>query len=96
MNNGGKYAVTHYNVLRSANGYSLLELELETGRKNQIRVHLADLGHPIVGDFKYGSSDESLLRLGLHAYLLAFRHPVTGKYLRFETPVPDSFEKLLG
>lgn len=95
VNNGGKYAVTHYNVLRSANGYSLVELELETGRKNQIRVHLADLGYPIVGDFKYGSSDESLLRLGLHAYLLAFRHPVTGKYLRFETPVPDSFEKYL-
>ena len=95
VDNGGKYAVTHYNVLRSANGYSLVELELETGRKNQIRVHLSDLGHPIVGDFKYGSSDESLLRLGLHAYLLAFRHPVTGKFMRFETPVPESFERVL-
>ena len=95
VDNGGKLAVTHYKVLRSAKGYSLVELELETGRKNQIRVHLSDMGHPIVGDFKYGSSDESLLRLGLHAYLLAFRHPVTGKYLRFETPVPDSFEKLM-
>ena len=78
VNNGGKFAVTHYNVLRSSNGYSLVELELETGRKNQIRVHLSDMGHPIVGDFKYGSSDEGLQRLGLHAYLLAFRHPVTG------------------
>lgn len=95
VDNGGKYAVTHYNVLRSANGYSLVELELETGRKNQIRVHLSDLGHPIVGDFKYGSSDESLPRLGLHAYLLAFRHPVTGKFMRFETPVPESFERVL-
>ena len=95
VNNGGKFAVTHYNVLRSSNGYSLVELELETGRKNQIRVHLSDMGHPIVGDFKYGSSDEGLQRLGLHAYLLAFRHPVTGKYLRFETPVPDSFERML-
>ena len=95
VDNGGKYAVTHYNVLRSANGYSLVELELETGRKNQIRVHLSDLGHPIVGDFKYGSSDESLLRLGPHAYLLAFRHPVTGKFMRFETPVPESFERVL-
>ncbi|MBR5511376.1 MAG: RluA family pseudouridine synthase [Bacteroidaceae bacterium] len=95
VDNGGKLAITHYKVLRSAKGYSLVELELETGRKNQIRVHLSDMGHPIVGDFKYGSSDESLLRLGLHAYLLAFRHPVTGKYLRFETPVPDSFEKLM-
>lgn len=95
VDNGGKLAITHYKVLRCAKGYSLVELELETGRKNQIRVHLSDMGHPIVGDFKYGSSDESLLRLGLHAYLLAFRHPVTGKYLRFETPVPDSFEKLM-
>ena len=95
VDNGGKLAITHYKVLRSAKGYSLVELELETGRKNQIRVHLSDMGHPIVGDFKYGSSDESLLRLGLHAYLLAFRHPVTGKCLRFETPVPDSFEKLM-
>lgn len=95
VNNGGKFAVTHYNVLRSANGYSLVELDLETGRKNQIRVHLSDMGHPIVGDFKYGSSDEGLQRLGLHAYLLAFRHPVTGKYMRFETPIPDSFERML-
>ena len=95
VDNGGTLAITHYKVLRSAKGYSLVELELETGRKNQIRVHLSDMGHPIVGDFKYGSSDESLLRLGLHAYLLAFRHPVTGKCLRFETPVPDSFEKLM-
>jgi 23S rRNA pseudouridine1911/1915/1917 synthase len=95
VNNGGKYAVTHYNVLRSTDNYSLVELELETGRKNQIRVHLADLGHPIVGDFKYGSSDERLGRLGLHAYALAFRHPVTGKFVRFETPIPDSFEKVM-
>jgi 23S rRNA pseudouridine1911/1915/1917 synthase len=95
VDNGGKYAVTHYNVLRKGNGYTLVELELETGRKNQIRVHLSDMGHPIVGDIKYGSNDESLRRLGLHAYILAFRHPVNGKYLRFETPVPDSFEKAL-
>ena len=95
VNNGGKFAVTHYNVLRNANDYSLVELKLETGRKNQIRVHLADLGHPIVGDFKYGSNDECLCRLGLHAYVLAFRHPVTGKNLHFETPIPDSFEKAL-
>lgn len=95
VDNGGKYAVTHYNVLRKGNGYTLVELELETGRKNQIRVHLSDMGHPIVGDIKYGSNDESLRRLGLHAYILAFRHPVNGKYLRFETPIPDSFEKAL-
>ena len=96
VDNGGKYAVTHYNVLASSNGYSLVECELETGRKNQIRVHMADLGHPVVGDRKYGSSQDPMRRLGLHAYMLCFTHPVTGKHLRFETPVPFCFEKLLG
>lgn len=93
--NGGKYAVTHYNVLASSNGYSLVECMLETGRKNQIRVHMADLGHPLVGDAKYGSNNDSIRRLGLHAYMLCFVHPVTGKRLRFETPIPASFEKCL-
>ena len=96
VDNGGKYAVTHYNVLTSSNGYSLVECELETGRKNQIRVHMADLGHPVVGDRKYGSDEDPMRRLGLHAYMLCFTHPVTGKHLRFETPVPYCFEKLLG
>ncbi len=93
--NGGKYAVTHYNVLASSNGYSLVECELETGRKNQIRVHMAELGHPVVGDSKYGSGKDVIRRLGLHAYMLCFKHPVTGKNLRFETPVPACFEKCL-
>ena len=96
VDNGGKYAVTHYNVLTSSNGYSLVECELETGRKNQIRVHMADLGHPVVGDRKYGSDEDPMRRLGLHAYMLCFTHPVTGKHMRFETPVPYCFEKLLG
>ena len=96
VDNGGKYAVTHYNVMASSNGYSLVECELETGRKNQIRVHMADLGHPVVGDRKYGSDEDPMRRLGLHAYMLCFTHPVTGKHLRFETPVPFCFEKLLG
>lgn len=95
VDNGGKYAVTHYNVLESSNGYSLVECELETGRKNQIRVHMADLGHPVVGDRKYGASGDPMRRLGLHAYMLCFTHPVTGKHLRFETPLPVSFEKCL-
>ena len=95
VDNGGKYAVTHYKVLTSSNGYSLVECELETGRKNQIRVHMADLGHPVVGDRKYGSDEDPMRRLGLHAYMLCFTHPVTGKHLRFETPVPFCFEKLL-
>ena len=96
VDNGGKYAVTHYNVLSSSNGYSLVECVLETGRKNQIRVHMADLGHPVVGDRKYGSDEDPMRRLGLHAYMLCFTHPVTGKHMRFETPVPYCFEKLLG
>lgn len=93
--NGGKYAVTHYNVLTSSNGYSLVECVLETGRKNQIRVHMAELGHPVVGDAKYGGKNDPMRRLGLHAYMLCFTHPVTGKRLRFETPVPACFEKCL-
>lgn len=95
VDNGGKYAVTHFRVLRRGGGYSLLELELETGRKNQIRVHMAGMGHPVVGDRKYGSNDDSMRRLGLHAYILCFRHPVTGKVLRFETVIPQPFERCL-
>lgn len=95
IDNGGKFAVTHYNVLTSSNGYSLVECELETGRKNQIRVHMADLGHPVVGDHKYGSEEDPMRRLGLHAYMLCFTHPVTGKHMCFETPVPALFEKCL-
>ena len=95
VDNGGKFAVTHYNVLESSNGYSLVECKLETGRKNQIRVHMADLGHPVVGDHKYGSEIDPMRRLGLHAYMLCFTHPVTGKHLNFETPLPVSFEKCL-
>ena len=95
VDNGGKFAVTHYNVLTSSNGYSLVECVLETGRKNQIRVHMADLGHPVVGDHKYGSGKDPVRRLCLHAYKLCFVHPVTGKRLNFETPVPACFEKCL-
>ena len=95
VDNGGKFAVTKYNVLEEGGGYSLVECELLTGRKNQIRVHMAELGHPVVGDHKYGSTDDSIRRLGLHAYMLCFRHPVNGKHMRFETPVPACFEKCL-
>lgn len=95
VDNGGKFAVTHYKAVASSNGYSLVECELMTGRKNQIRVHMADLGHPVVGDHKYGSEKDPIRRLGLHAYMLCFTHPVTGKHMRFETPVPALFEKLL-
>jgi 23S rRNA pseudouridine1911/1915/1917 synthase len=91
--NGGKFAVTHYQVLVSNSNYSLVDFHLETGRKNQIRVHAQDLGHPIVGDEKYGSTDNSLGRLCLHAYRLCFHHPLKDKDLEFETPFPKIFEK---
>ncbi len=94
--NGGKFAVTHYEVLQSNDRYSLVEFHLDTGRKNQIRVHAQDLGHPIVGDEKYGSTDNSLGRLCLHAYRLCFVHPVTGKEHEFETAFPKAFEKPFG
>jgi len=90
----GKEAITHYSTLKSNDLYSLLKVTLETGRKNQIRVHLQDLKHPIIGDKKYGSTSNPIGRLGLHAWILAFRHPVTGEMVRFETSIPGSFLKL--
>ncbi len=93
--NGGEKAVTHYRTIKRANGYSLLELELETGRKNQIRVHMQDLKHPIIGDVKYGDGNNPIDRLALHAFKLNFYHPLTGELMRFETPYPDAFRKLL-
>lgn len=92
----GDEAITHYKVLKRANGFSLLEIELETGRKNQIRVHLKDLGHSVVGDEKYGSKHNPIGRVGLHAKVLAFKHPVSGELVRFESPVPQKFLKLMG
>ena len=84
----GQKAVTRYRVLKSNARYSLLEVSLQTGRKNQIRVHLQDIGHSIAGDKKYGAATDPLGRLGLHAGILEFFHPVTGKCMHFETPVP--------
>lgn len=90
--NGGKFAVTRYKVLKVCDSYSLVELRLETGRKNQIRVHLQDIGYPVVGDPKYGDGDNSIGRLGLHAYKLCFTHPVNGNDMKFETPFPKGFD----
>ncbi len=94
-NNGGDKAITHYKVIKRANGYSLLELELETGRKNQIRVHMQDIKHPVIGDEKYGDGVIPIGRLGLHAFKLYFYHPVTGELMKFETPYPSAFKNLL-
>ncbi|MGE5447293.1 MAG: RluA family pseudouridine synthase [Bacteroidales bacterium] len=90
----GQKAVTHYKVLKSNKSFSLLDVKLETGRKNQIRVHMKDMGHPVAGDKKYGAKTNPVGQMGLHARVLAFKHPITGKSLRFDTPVPMKFQKL--
>ncbi len=94
VDNGGKLAITHFHVLDRTTEHSLVEFKLETGRKNQIRVHAADMGHPVCGDPKYGNGDDPLHRLCLHAWLLCFTHPMTGERLEFETPVPTPFRML--
>lgn len=87
----GRLAITHYSVVAASRRYTRLDLRLETGRKNQIRVHCQGAGVPVVGDKKYGAESNPLNRLGLHAYLIAFAHPVTGKAMRFEAPIPKRF-----
>lgn len=94
LKNNGDKAVTRYRTIKRANGYSLVELKLETGRKNQIRVHMNDLKHPVVGDEKYGDRSNPIGRLALHAFKLSFYHPVSGRLMDFETPYPAEFKKL--
>src|SRR5574344_88152 len=91
----GKQAITHYKTIKRANGYSLVELNLETGRKNQIRVHMSEMGHPVVGDERYGSEINPLGRMALHAFKLCFYHPVTNELMEFDTPYPSAFKSLL-
>jgi 23S rRNA pseudouridine1911/1915/1917 synthase len=89
----GQLAITNYSVKKTTeDGYALLELELETGRKNQIRVHMQDIQHPIVGDSKYGSQSNPINRLGLHAERLAFDHPITSENMQFVAPLPKVFQ----
>ncbi len=89
-----KYAVTHYRVLEKLEAHTLLEVKLETGRKNQIRVHFADMGHPIVGDRRYGADDTYERQIRLHAFHLSFTHPVTKQLVELETKIPINFLKL--
>jgi RluA family pseudouridine synthase len=86
-----KFAVTHYRTIESNDRYSMLEVTLETGRKNQIRTHLSEAGHPVLGDRMYGSEVNPIGRLALHAKLLGFDHPVTRKHMVFTAPVPKAF-----
>ena len=93
----GKPCVTHYETLSSGSGRTLVRLTLETGRTHQIRVHLGALGHPIAGDYLYGTPDEELPgRFALHSAYLSFIHPVTGERLTFESPLPPELRRLLG
>ena len=94
VDNGGKLAITHFHVLDRTTEHSLVEFKLETGRKNQIRVHAADMGHPVCGDVKYGNGDDPLHRLCLHAWLLCFEHPWTHEPMEFETMIPATFKHL--
>lgn len=107
VDNGGQLAITNYKVLKESalqtdeadlkTEYSLIELNLETGRTNQIRVHMASMGHPVVGDRKYGHGNESspIDRLCLHARVLEFIHPMTEKKVRFEAPMPKEFTRIV-
>ncbi len=90
----GRKAVTHYKTLKSNKDFSLLQLNLETGRKHQIRVHMREIGHPVVGDTKYGSKIKSIGRLALHAQALVFTHPKTNELCSFETGIPEEFNRL--
>ena len=90
----GQFAVTNYKVLQEVEGYSLVDVHIDSGRKNQIRVHMGDLGHHVIGDDKYGNPSNPIKRLGLHAYELELKHPFTGKVLKFTAPIPKEFSIL--
>jgi 23S rRNA pseudouridine1911/1915/1917 synthase len=92
---GAKWAVTRYRVVHTRGRYTLVEVDLETGRKHQIRVHFAGLGCPVVGDTVYGAATDPARRLGLHAWRLAFDHPVTGRRIELESPLPDKLRRLV-
>jgi tRNA pseudouridine32 synthase/23S rRNA pseudouridine746 synthase/23S rRNA pseudouridine1911/1915/1917 synthase len=92
----GYLSHTAYKVVKQAKDLALLEIDLLTGRKHQIRVHLAESGHPIVGDRRYSKDGGAYKRMALHALALSFKHPASGKELTFATEVPDYFQKLMG
>ena len=94
--NDGQKAITHYQVIEENEEYSILKVKIDTGRKNQIRVHMKDLGHNVVGDDKYGSEKNPINRLGLHARVLEFEHPINDKHFKFIADVPKEFLDLFG
>ena len=95
FDNGGMESVTRYEVVRRLNGYTFLKVLLLTGRKNQIRVHMQSIGHPIIGDKKYGGSTSPIGRIGLHASSITFRHPITTKLMTFEAELPEKMARFV-
>ncbi|MFV0469418.1 MAG: RluA family pseudouridine synthase [Dysgonomonas sp.] len=93
--NGGQRAITNYETVKTSRKFTMLRLNLETGRKNQIRVHMQSFGHPIVGDKKYGSHINPIKRMALHAHELKFIHPTTGETLEFKSPIPEKIMMLV-
>lgn len=91
----GLESITHYTVLQATNAYTMLALQLETGRKHQIRAHLSAIGHPVVGDRKYGAAPSPIKRMALHAQSLVFEHPVSKKIMRFKSDPPRKFNALM-
>ena len=94
--NDGQKAITHYQVISENEEFSLVRVKIDTGRKNQIRVHMKDLGHKVVGDDKYGSEKDPIFRLGLHARVLEFDHPLKDKHFKFIAETPKEFLNLFG
>jgi len=90
----GQLAITNYKVIQESKLYSLIDVNIETGRKNQIRVHFGDMGHYIIGDDKYGEPSNPIKRLGLHAYELDIINPLSGKLMKFKAPMPKEFSSL--
>lgn len=91
----GQLAITHYKLLQRSRRYTQVEFSLETGRKNQIRVHAAELGHPVAGDENYGAQTDPIRRLALHAQTLVFRNPYSQKIVRCLSPLPESFDRFV-
>ena len=95
FDNGGLKSITHYKTVKSTERYTLLDFDLETRRKNQIRVQMQSIGHPIVGDKKYGAKNNPIKRIALHVRELALKHPMTNELLEFKSPIPKAIKQLV-
>lgn len=93
--NGGLKSVTHYEVVKSIGRYSLVDFDLETRRKNQLRIHMQSIGHSVVGDKKYGASNNPIKRIALHVSEMVLKHPATGEVLEFKSPIPKAMQQLV-